>query len=68
MTTMLETLNETAGAYTSKTRATNHHGHCCYFTEGNVVQLVGAWKTPDISRIRLEGLPLLTVSMDWKHT
>ncbi len=31
MTTMLETLNETTSAYTSKNRASNRKGECYYF-------------------------------------
>ena len=34
MTTMLQTLNETASAYTSKTRAANRKGNCYYFKNG----------------------------------
>ena len=34
MTTMLQTLKETATAYTSKTRASNRKGNCYYFKKG----------------------------------
>jgi len=34
MTTMLQTLDETAGAYTSKTRAIARDGSCWYFQAG----------------------------------
>lgn len=34
MTTMIQTLDETASTYTSKTRASNRKGNCYYFKGG----------------------------------